>query len=188
MDPTLVIQQIADCKSPLKRQLMLAALLTGILRNEGKPAPVVIGGCALAYYSREVYFTADIDLAYADREALDNALTGLGFHREGRHWVHDTLLLAVEAPAGELVEEDSSVEKVLLGQDLFCLVIGLEDLILDRLNAWRHWASSIDGEMAELLVRRYYTELDWNYLEAKAARPENGTAEEIQRLKAEGGA
>ncbi|MCX8118799.1 MAG: hypothetical protein N3G78_12850 [Desulfobacterota bacterium] len=48
---------------------------------------MIIGGCALSYYSREVYFTADIDLAYADREALDRVLKRVGFEKRGRYWV-----------------------------------------------------------------------------------------------------
>lgn len=44
-------------------------------------------------------------------------------------------------------------------------IIGVEDLIIDRLNACKHWKSEIDCEMTELLVLRYRKELDWTYLE-----------------------
>ena len=64
-----------------------------------------------------------------------------------------------------------------------CVVIGLEDLILDRMNACRHRKSEVDCEMAELLVVRYREELDWVYLEKRAALQENDTLEELRRLK-----
>ena len=71
---------IEKTESPLKRLLLVVALLTRLLKRMNKRAPVTsVGGCALSYYSREVYFTSDIDLAYADREALDPALKSMGF-------------------------------------------------------------------------------------------------------------
>lgn len=74
-------------------------------------APVIIGGLALSYYSREVYLTADIDLACADRDTLDAVLTELGFARKGRHWIHETLDMAAEAPATTLAGEDAPREE-----------------------------------------------------------------------------
>ena len=41
----------------------------------------------------------------------------------------------------------------------------------------------IDGEMVELLIRRYRAELDWSYLEEKTKLPENDTLLEILELK-----
>jgi hypothetical protein len=84
----------------------------------------------LSYYTREVYFTADIDLAYADREALDEVLRELGFVKKGRYWTHTGLDIAVEAPAAALAGEDARRETVELEGGLFCVVIGLEDLII----------------------------------------------------------
>ena len=52
----------------------MTGLITRVLEDRGKPAPVLVGGMALSYYTRDVYFTADIDLAYVDRDALDAAL------------------------------------------------------------------------------------------------------------------
>ncbi|NWG04201.1 MAG: UbiD family decarboxylase [Syntrophaceae bacterium] len=137
----------------------------------------------MSYYSREVYFTSDIDLVYADREALDTALKGIGFEKEGRYWVHEELKMAIEAPASSLPEQDSPLEVVELGEGLECSIIGIEDLVMDRLNAFKHWKSEIDGEMVELLIRRYRNDLDWSYLEKKAIRPENDTLSEILALK-----
>jgi len=139
-----ILKIIRKTESPLRRQLLIVALLTKLLKKMGKSAPVIIGGCALSYYSREVYFTSDIDLAYADREALDTVLKGIGFDKKGRYWVHEELKLAVEAPASSLPEEDSPVEVVELGEDLQCSIIGIEDLVIDRLNAYKHWKSEID--------------------------------------------
>ena len=183
VDQARILERIADTASPLKRQLLMLAGITALLRDKGKPAPVLIGGCALAYYSREVYFTADIDLAYADREALGEVLLGLGFSADGRYWVHHELKLVVEAPASSLVGEDAPCEIVEFEDGLECRIIGIEDLLIDRMNACRHWRSTSDCEMVELLVRRFATEIDWDYLLARAAAPDNGTEQAFSELK-----
>lgn len=181
-----ILAKIGATEAPLARQLLMTGLITRRLEEKGKPAPVLIGGLALSYYTREVYFTADIDLAYADREALDEVLRELGFAKKGRYWVHQGLDIAVEAPASGLAGEESQRETVELEGGLSCVVIGLEDLIIDRLNACQHWKSEVDCEMAELLIARYGEELDWPYLEKKAALPQNDTLALLSALRNKG--
>lgn len=183
MNSNEIVERIKKTESPLKRQLLMVALITKLLEQKGKEAPVVIGGCALSYYTREVYFTADIDLAYSDREALDNVLKEIGFVKEGRYWVNEELKIAIEVPTSILIGEDSPVEIVELAENLQCKIIGIEDLIIDRLNACKYWKSEIDCEMVELLIERYTKELDWIYLEKKAGKPENDVLSELLRLR-----
>ncbi|MCX5718419.1 MAG: DUF6036 family nucleotidyltransferase [Nitrospirae bacterium] len=183
MNTNEIIERIKQTESPLKRQLLMVALITRLLEQKGKEAPIVIGGCALSYYTREVYFTADIDLAYADREALDTVLKEIEFVKEGRYWVNEELTMAIEVPASVLIGEDSPVEIVELAENLQCKIIGIEDLIIDRLNACKYWKSEIDCEMAELLIKRYTKELDWIYLEKKAVTPENDVLSELLELR-----
>ena len=183
MDIKDILTKIGATEAPFARQMLMTALITRVLEDRGKPAPVLVGGLALSYYTREVYFTAAIDLAYVDRDALDAALRELDFVKKGRYWVHQGLDMAVEAPASELAGEDAPLETVELEGGLRCVVIGLEDLIIDRMNACRHWKSEVDCEMTELLIMRYRQELDWAYLEKRAALPVNDTLAELQALK-----
>jgi predicted nucleotidyltransferase len=178
-----ILEKVKNTESPLRRQLLMVALITMLLEEKGKSLPIIIGGCALSYYSREVYFTSDVDLACADREALNTVLTDIGFEKRGRYWVNEGLKMAIEAPASTLIGEDSPIEIVEVGEGLQCRIIGIEDLIIDRMNAFKHWKSEMDGEMVELLVQRYRNELDWAYLERKAALPENDILSEILELK-----
>lgn len=183
MEKGETLELIRKTASPLKKQLLTAALITRLLKQMGKDEPVVIGGCALSYYTREVYFTADIDFAYADRGALNTVLGQLGFDKKGRYWINEDLKMAVEAPASTLAGEDSPVEIVEFGEGLQCKIIGIEDLIIDRLNACKYWRSEIDCEMVELLINKYVKELDWPYLEKRAALPDNNTSAELLELK-----
>ncbi len=178
-----ILKKIEATDAPLARQLLMTGLITRLLDERGKPAPVLIGGAALSYYSRDVYFTADIDLAYADRDALDAVLRELDFVKSGRYWIHGGLDIAVEVPASGLAGEDAPRETIELEGGLFCIVIGLEDLIVDRMNACKHWKSQVDCEMTELLIARYRGEIDWAYIERKAALPENDTLAELRALK-----
>lgn len=183
MNTTEILEKIKRTESPLKRQLLMVALITNLLGQKGKSAPIVIGGCALSYYTREVYFTADIDLAYSDRDALDAVLKELDFKKQGRYWISEELKIAIEAPASALTGEDSPVEVVAIEDNFYCRIIGIEDLIIDRLNACKYWKSEIDCEMVELLIKRYTKELDWGYLEKKAALPDNNTVAELLELR-----
>ena len=178
-----ILTRIGATEAPFARQMLMTALITRVLEDRGHPAPVLVGGLALSYYTREVYFTADIDLAYVDRDALDAALRELAFVKKGRYWVHEGLDLAVEALASGLAGEDAPRETVEIEGGLRCVVIGLEDLIIDRMNACKHGQSQVDCEMAELLIVRYREELDWAYLEQRAALQENDTLAELRTLK-----
>ncbi|MFH1946380.1 MAG: hypothetical protein ABIK95_12225 [Acidobacteriota bacterium] len=183
MDVANILKIIKDTRSPLKKQLLLVSLVSSILREKEKSAPIVIGGCALSYYSREVYFTADIDLAYADRDALDVALKELDFEKSGRYWINDELSAVIEIPTHSLVGETAPVEIVEFEHGLSCQIIGIEDLLIDRLNACKHWKSQTDCEMVELLVKRNRERMNWEYLINKASLPENDTKLELERLR-----
>lgn len=183
MDTFKILEMIRNTESPLRRQLLMVGLITRLLKEKGKRGPIIIGDCALSYYSREVYFTTDIDLAYAERGTLDSVLKTIGFQEKGRYWIHEGLKMAIEAPASKLTEEEAPVEIVEVGEGLQCTIIGIEDLIIDRMNACKHWKSEIDCEMAELLVNRYYTDLDWPYLERKSAKLENDILSELGEIK-----
>jgi hypothetical protein len=183
MNAREILEIIKETESPLKRQLLIVALITHFFEEKGIKPPVIIGGCALSYYSREVYFTADIDLACDDRNVLDQVLNTIGFEKEGKYWVSEILNIAIEAPASRLIEEEAPVETVEFSEDLRCAIIGLEDLIIDRMNACKHWRSQIDCEMTELLIHRYLNDIDWTYLERKANKPDNDILAELIEFK-----
>src|SRR3989337_3706105 len=144
MDTGKILEIIKSTDSPLKRQLVMVGLITKVLEQRGKDIPTVIGGCALSYYSREVYFTSDIDLAYSDREALDDVLKGIRFTKRGKYWINEHLKIVVEVPASVLTDEESPIEIAELGEGLQCRIIGIEDLLIDRLNACKYWKSETD--------------------------------------------
>jgi hypothetical protein len=79
--------------------------------------------------------------------------------------------------------EDAPREIVEFEDGLECCVIGIEDLLIDRMNACKHWKSTTDCEMVELLVRQFAEEIDWEYLLLRASSPVNATLEDLRELK-----
>jgi hypothetical protein len=49
-------------------------------------------------------------------------------------------------------------------------IISVEDLLVDRLGAWEHWKSSVDGVNAFLLWRGQQDRIDRERLERRIAR------------------
>lgn len=178
-----MLDKVKNTESPLKKQLLMVGIITKLFDEQGKEPPIVIGGCALAYYSREVYFTSDIDLACKDAETLNMILLDLGFKKMGRYWINEILKIAIEVPVTTLTEEDSPIEIVELGEGFYCKIIGIEDLLIDRMNACKYWKSETDCEMVELLIKKYINEIDWQYLEKKAKMPQNDTLSEFIHIK-----
>ncbi len=176
---------LARVSSPLQRQLTTLAFISSLLKERGKSVPVLIGGCALAYYSREVYFTSDIDLAYCDREALDKVLKDLGFTSDGRYWVHHGLNLMVEVPVTVLVNDQAPREIVEMAAGLECCIIGIEDLLINRMNACVHGKATQECELAELLVSMWSKDIDWEYLLLRAANKDNDTHKHFSILRSQ---
>ena len=67
--------------------------------------------------------------------------------------------------------------------DLTCYIIGVEDLILDRLNSYVHWGWEDDRRWAGRLLVLHADTVDWAYLERRATT--EGTAEALTEIRRE---
>lgn len=54
-------------------------------------------------------------------------------------------------------------------EGLRVVILGIEDLILDRLSAWVHGTSEEDGRWARRLALLHSDKLDWDYLRTRTA-------------------
>lgn len=162
------LQQIEQIKDPLQRKLWALGVLTKGLALH-KLRPILIGGAALEYYSLGGYATSDVDVAVPTDRAVDAVFAEMGFKKEGRYWVEQDLDLMFEAPAGILKGEDAALTKVKL-EDLECYILGIEDLIIDRLNGYVHWKWEDDGRWVRRLVHLHGKTLDRDYLRRRAEK------------------
>jgi hypothetical protein len=153
-----------------ERTMYVMSVITPRLEAEGVRC-VVVGGSAVEFYTRDWYATGDIDLAVTreKRAVIDRILRGLGFRAEGRMWVREDLALYIEIP-GDVRDLDIDRVTRVETEVGYAFVIGLEDMILDRLSAAEHWKSESDREQAVRMAAMYYEKIDWNYVRKESRK------------------
>ncbi len=167
----------------LERRLVFVGVLTAGVEALGWPAPVVVGGHAVEFYTAGSYATVDIDLAGAS-EPVGQVLDAWGFEREGRHWYDEELGLLVEVPGSALGPLEKQHAIALRIGSLTAHIIGIEDLVIDRLAACAHWKHVESCEWAVRLLR-VAEAMDADYLRCRAQ--EEDVVEELEAALREAG-
>ncbi len=166
----------------MRRRLVALGALTARLAPQ-EIEPILVGGCALELYTDGGYTTSDVDLALPACPEVDAAFADLGFEKRGRFWVRPELELYFEAPAPAGLPGETAPRTELEIDGLRVVVLGVEDLLVDRLRAWVHWKSDEDGRWAARLAALYDGELDWAYLRSRT--PDAGERAALERLAKE---
>lgn len=161
-------ERLADEPAPERRRLLALALLADRLA-EDEIVPVLVGGAALELYTAGGYSTKDVDLALPLCAEVDQAFADFGFDKVGRYWIREDLDLLFEAPAPADLPGEDAPRTVVELEGLPIVVLGVEDLLLDRLRAWVHWRSDEDGRWASRLAQLYSDEIDWDYVRGKVS-------------------
>jgi predicted nucleotidyltransferase len=160
------MKSLAAEPDPARKRLLALGVLTDRLLEDGFE-PILVGGAALEFYTAGGYTTKDVDLALPTCPEVDAAFADLGFSKEGRYWYHAELDLLFEAPAPAGLPGETSPRTEVEIDGLRVVVIGLEDLLIDRLRAWVHWTSEEDRRWARRLALLYSDRLDWEYLRCR---------------------
>ena len=132
--------------------------------------PVLVGGGAVELYTGGAYRTGDLDFVGAVPDHVSRRFLDSGFRRQGRHWIHEEHQLFIEFPAAALDVGDARAS-IEFGA-LSVIVIGLEEILIDRLAAWQFWHSEIDARNAWLLWRASGAQLDIERARLLATRKE----------------
>lgn len=174
------IRHISDLQDKTKRGLYVMALVSGRL---DALKPVVVGGFALEFYSTGGYRTSDVDALYLHPEVIGRMLVALGFTKHNRHWVSERHDLQIEFP-GHAIEQRAVERLTTVRVDgLEVVLIGVEDLILDRLNGFVHFQSTDDRHWAAELCVMYRDHVDLGYLREQAVT--DGTSTALQGILAD---
>lgn len=160
------LEALADEPDAARKRLVALGLLGDRLREVGLE-PILVGGAAVEFYTAGGYTTKDIDLALPHGAETDAAFADLGFQKEGRYWYREDLDLLFEAPAPAGLPGETAPRTEIEVEGLRVVVLGIEDLVLDRLRAWIHGTSPEDGRWARRLVLLHAEDLDWGYLRSK---------------------
>ncbi len=172
---------LAGVEDIVERRLRLAGLLAKGVVALGWSAPVVVGGFAVQYHTAGDYRTLDIDLVGAS-EPVAQVLESWGFVREGRHWYDAELKFAVEVPGGQLDPHERERVFAVRVSGVDAYVLGIEDIIIDRLNACVHWTDAESCRWAKVMVVTA-PELDLAYLEQRAET--EGVADKLREMLAD---
>ena len=127
----------------------------------------VVGGSAIEIHAPGVYKSGDIDVVIdAVRAAnleprIREVFEGLGFARQGRHWVQRDLF--VEVTSHDLSDPS---EVVRVGNAVF-RVVTKEVVLADRIVGFKHWKETGYGEQAIDMLAAFGDELDMKWLEPK---------------------
>lgn len=147
--------------------MTIAAIIAEALRGIGQD-PILVGGSAVEFYSQGGYSTADIDLVAEGGPGLTEIMKELDFHKFGKDFVNQKLKIYVEFPSPSLKPQEN-FQKIKVG-DKTLSIISVEDLIVDRLNAFKFWGSAIDGINAMLLLEM--GSFEESHLEIRAQQEE----------------
>ena len=163
LDETASITNLVDRKNYFMTLLTREVEMSG---RTGK-SPVVVGGTAVDIYTKGLFPSRDIDLI-GDRKIIGEILEKkFGFAHAGRHWVNERIGIFIEVPGDYFSGDKNKITTIWVGS-LKLYIIGIEDLIIDRLNACVHWKSETDCSQAQYMIRYYRNRLDFGYLEKKA--------------------
>ena len=161
------ISELAEEPLLLNREFYLMGLLTPLLDELGADPAVIVGGHAVELYTSGSYKTADIDLVMIRDDLAKGLFERLGFEREGRFYYVTELDVPIEIPDHRLAGSSDRVLK-LNTPDGYCYVLGIEDLILDRLNRAEFWGDARSLEWARFLMVSQQDNVDFAYLREKA--------------------
>ncbi|MHB8170745.1 MAG: DUF6036 family nucleotidyltransferase [Thermincolia bacterium] len=169
-----IMEEIKTINDPQQKLLRFMAYLTNNVRNINPLlTPVIVGGSAVFIYTFGGHLTYDIDLVVTDRQAVTEVLSRMGFQQGAdiRHWYHDDLDMAIEIPDDVLAGDNDKITIIEIDNSEV-YVIGIEDLLIDRLCAAKHWKSGRDEAQSLSLLELYSDEIDMNYLEERARAEE----------------
>lgn len=156
-------------------QVELAAYVQDRLLEEGIVV-VLSGGTAATFYSNNKYVSKDLDLIntnFVKRSKIRAVLEKIGFHEQGRYFMHTATPYFIEFPDGPLSVGEEPVKVI----DTFELttgtlrVISATDCVKDRLCAYYFWKDQQGLEQALLVSRSQSVDLKelnrWSKAEGK---------------------
>ncbi len=153
-DLKVELEFLAKIREPAERAVLISSVVAEALRIVGQD-PILVGGAAVEFYTQGAYTTADIDLVSLGGPDLWKTMKGLGFERIGKDFLNKKAQIYIEFPGSNLKPSERVNEITLKGRKL--RIISIEDLIIDRLCAYKFWKSAVDGMNALMLLEQSET-------------------------------
>lgn len=151
-----LLKQELEEVSKIEERGERALAITAVLQKAFLPYqlyPILVGGAAVEIYTRGLYASGDIDYVLPTSDEVKFVMQKFGFKREGRLFIHPQFQLIIEFPSSSL-EEGETYQKMEY-RDVPVRIISLEDLMIDRLDAFKWGRVSIEGQNILLMLDRY---------------------------------
>src|SRR5437870_6443685 len=161
-----VVPRLRKETDELARKMLLIGYLTERLEKEKPESVYVVGGQAVETYTAGQFRTGDIDIVTPDSKAAEQILKRIGFEREGMIWLNKTLGLAIHIVGS--FTKNSEKARIIHAGPYKVRIVGVEDLIMDRLAAAKFWNSQVDLEQAKALWKGFRKQIDLQYLRKRA--------------------
>lgn len=156
-------------------QVELAAYVQDSLQADGIQV-VLSGGSVVSFYSSNKYVSKDLDLintSFSKRSKIKAVMEGLGFHEQGRYFIHPETTFFIEFPDGPLSVGEEPVKEISEFQlsTGTLRVLSPTDCVKDRLCAFYFWSDLQGLEQAILVTRNQQVDLKeikrWSRVEGK---------------------
>lgn len=165
LDRRLLLAQLRKEPNDLKKKMLLLGFLSDELSRKNGLI-FLVGGQAVEAYTAGQFTTGDVDITTTDREETEKLLSRLGFKREGMIWLNERLAIAIHI-IGDYPTRAKNIRTVEVGPYVV-RVVGVEELIIDRLKAAKFWRSGRDSEQALVLLNAFKERIDFEYLGKRA--------------------
>jgi hypothetical protein len=168
------IEKLLSIEDPVKRKALFIALFSREIVQRGGKAPIIVGDEAVEIYTQGNYTTGDIDIK-SPLELTEAVLKEWGFIKAGRPWLNKELDIYVDW-LGSSLEEGGEAEKrtalIKITEELEIRVISIEDLVIDRLGAFKWWGDTDNLMWAKVLIRvkKSIDGLDVAYIRERAKK------------------
>ena len=168
--PKAVVSQLKREPNELKKKMLLVGYISSRLSksrlSKRGDSVFLVGGQAVEAYTAGQFTTGDIDITTTDRERTEEVLAQMGFVKEGMVWLNKELAVAVHI-VGSYPSRTEKARTIIVGP-YEVKVVGVEELIIDRLAAAKFWKSERDAEQASVLLHIFGDRLDAAYLRRRA--------------------
>ena len=151
--------------NPVKERLSISALICSAAKEFSNEL-VVVGGSAVEFYTAASYMTKDIDFIAKDDFQIAKLMRQLGFKiDEGYTWYHPDTSVVIEFPQPPLSGDIKRTTKVETEYGIV-EIIGIEDIILDRIKGRAFWQDN--NSLPEMMLLAHYDKIDFAYLHDQA--------------------
>jgi len=161
-----IVPRLRKEPDELARKMLLIGYLTERLEKKNPESVYIVGGQAVETYTAGQFRTGDIDIVTPDSKGAGEILKRIGFEREGIIWLNKTLGFAIHIVG--LFAKNSEKARIIHAGPYKVRIVGVEDLIVDRLAAAKFWNSQVDLEQAKALWKGFRKQIDRQYLRKRA--------------------